>query len=68
MTKIYQIFGQKVKERRKELGLTQEELAKASRLHRTYIAGIEAGKRNISLKSLEKLAKALKVNPEDLLK
>lgn len=68
MTKIYQIFGQKIKERRKELGLTQEELAKASGLHRTYIAGIEAGKRNISLKNLEKLAKALRVSPDDLLK
>ena len=68
MTKIYQIFGQKIKKRRKELDLTQEELAKISGLHRTYIAGIEAGKRNISLKNLEKLATALKVNPDDLLK
>ncbi len=68
MTEIYQIVGKKVRKRRKELGLTQEKLAKASGLHRTYIAGIEAGKRNISLKNLEKLAKALKVNPDDLLK
>ena len=68
MTKIYQIVGRKVRKRRKELGFTQEKLAEASGLHRTYIAGIEAGKRNISLKNLEKLAKALKVSPEDLLK
>ena len=68
MTKIYQIVGQKVRKRRKELGFTQERLAEASGLHRTYIAGIEAGKRNISLKNLEKLAKALKVSPDDLLK
>ena len=68
MTKIYQIVGRKVRKRRKELGFTQEKLAEASGLHRTYIAGIEAGKRNISLKNLEKLAKALKVSPDDLLK
>lgn len=68
MTEIYQIVGKKVRKRRKELGLTQEKLAKTSGLHRTYIAGIEAGKRNISLKNLEKLAKALKVSPDDLLK
>jgi len=68
MTKIYQIVGQKVRKRRKELGFTQERLAEISGLHRTYIAGIEAGKRNISLKNLEKLAKALKISPDDLLK
>jgi transcriptional regulator with XRE-family HTH domain len=68
MTKIYKIVGQKVRKRRKQLGLTQEKLAQISGLHRTYIAGVEAGRRNISLKNLEKLAKALKVTPDDLLK
>jgi transcriptional regulator with XRE-family HTH domain len=68
MTKIYKIVGQKVRNRRKQLGLTQERLAQISGLHRTYIAGIEAGRRNISLKNLEKLARALKIAPDDLLK
>ena len=67
MTKIYQIVGDKIKKRRLELKITQEALAELSGLHRTYIAGIEKGKRNISIKNLEKIAKALKVTPSDLL-
>ena len=48
MTKIYQVVGSKIKQKRIEIGLTQEKLAKTSGLHRTYIAGLEKGKRNIS--------------------
>lgn len=68
MTEIYTLFGDKVRELRNKLNITQEELANKSGLHRTYIAGIEAGKRNISLKNLGKISKALEVNPNELLK
>ncbi|MDD5731563.1 MAG: helix-turn-helix transcriptional regulator [Patescibacteria group bacterium] len=68
MTKIYKIFGEKVKKLRLELGFTQEKLSEVCGLHRTYIAGIEKGRRNISIKNLEKIAKALKVKPDELLK
>lgn len=52
-------FGFVVKERRHELGLSQEELAARSGLHRTYITDIERGARNITLKSAARLAGAL---------
>ena len=68
MTEIYSVLGNKVKERRNKLKLTQERLAEISGLHRTYIAGIEKGKRNVSIKNLEKIARALKVRPDELLK
>jgi two-component system response regulator len=47
---------------RNRLGLSQEELAGRADLHRTYIAGIERGGRNITLKSVEKLSQALGVS------
>ena len=52
-------FGAVVRARRKELGLSQEGLALRSGLHRTYIADIERGSRNISLRSIETVIKAL---------
>lgn len=59
--------GHAVRKLRRELGLSQEELAERADLHRTYIAGIERGGRNITLRSLERLAKALGVSVTDLL-
>jgi transcriptional regulator with XRE-family HTH domain len=52
-------FCKAVQERREELGLSQEELAARAGLHRTYISDIERGSRNLSLKSLSRLAAAL---------
>jgi transcriptional regulator with XRE-family HTH domain len=52
-------FGRRVRERRKAKGLSQEALAAAARLDRTYISGIECGKRNVSLRNIEAIAKAL---------
>lgn len=60
-------FGASVRKQRFRLGLSQEELAERADLHRTYIAGIERGGRNITLKSIDKLAKALEVSISDLL-
>ncbi len=53
------LFAVAVKERRRRLGITQEELGWRAGLHRTYITDIERGSRNISLQSIEKLARAL---------
>src|SRR5207237_10635373 len=44
---------------RDRLGISQEELAGRAGLHRTYVADIERGARNLSLANIEKLAKAL---------
>lgn len=59
---IQQRFGTAVKVWRKLLGISQEELAERSDLHRTYISDVERGARNLSLKSMEKLAEALHVS------
>ena len=63
--KITEMFGNKVKEIRIELGISQEELSFRSNLHRTYISSIELGKRNVSLVNIEKLAKALECEITD---
>ncbi|QEL17776.1 helix-turn-helix domain-containing protein [Limnoglobus roseus] len=52
-------FGFAVKARREELGLTQEGLAAAARIHRTYLSDVERGTRNLSLVNVERLAAAL---------
>ena len=60
-------FAKKVRSRRYELGLTQEELAELSEFHVNYIGGIERGTRNPSLTSILQLAKALKIDPRELI-
>jgi transcriptional regulator with XRE-family HTH domain len=64
--KVLQLFGEKVRELRKERGLSQEELSYKSDLHRTYIGMIERAEKNITLANIEKIAKALNVNLKDL--
>ena len=61
-------FGKKVKTIRLEKDMSQADLAKLLDVHVTYISGIERGIRNMSLKNIEKLAKALKVPIEELIK
>jgi len=61
-------FGNKVREERAKLGLSQEELAGRAHVHRTYIGMIERAEKNITLENIEKIAKALKVPVSDLLK
>ncbi|AUB31134.1 helix-turn-helix domain-containing protein [Spiroplasma floricola] len=56
-------FSKNMKRIRVNAQLTQEELSFRSQLHRNYISDSERGKRNISLKSVEKIAKALNVEP-----
>jgi transcriptional regulator with XRE-family HTH domain len=61
-------FCQSVQERREDLGLSQEELASRAGLHRTYISDIERGSRNLSLKSLNRLAAALEISVSTLIR
>ncbi len=60
-------FGQAVKERRLELGLSQEAFAEKAQLHRTYIGGIERGKRDVALLNIIQIAQALELTPEEFL-
>lgn len=52
-------FGAEVKRRRIQLGISQEKLAERANLHRTYVSDVEAGKRNPSLASIQRLTLAL---------
>ena len=54
--------GQRIKELRKELELSQEALALKAEVDRTYVTDIEKGHRNVSLEILERLIKALNVS------
>ncbi len=56
---ILKRFGLTIKRLRESKGISQEKLGEISDLHRTYIGMIERAERNITLKNIEKLAKAL---------
>ena len=55
---IKEQVGNRIKELRKRLGLSQEEFAFKCEMDRTYITSLERGKRNVSLENLDKIAKA----------
>lgn len=57
--------GNRIKELRNRLDISQEELGFRSGVHRTYIASLEVGKRNVSVVTLEKIVKALEVSMSD---
>lgn len=54
--------GQRIRELRKELEISQEGLAYKAEVDRTYVTDVENGRRNVSLEILEKLIKALDVS------
>jgi len=62
-----QIVGMNVRTLREQRGLSQEQLAFETELHRTYISGVERGVRNPTVIVLDRLAKALGVAPHSLL-
>ena len=65
---ITEKVGLRIKEQRNKLGLSQEKLALKADIDRTYLAGVELGKRNLSIKSLEKIIVALDITFEDFFK
>lgn len=64
--KILISFGNKVREIRKDKGLSQEELSFKADLHRTYIGMIERAEKNLTLTNIEKIAKALEIDIKKL--
>jgi transcriptional regulator with XRE-family HTH domain len=60
-------LGERIRELRHRRGLSQEALADAAGLDRTYISSCERGKRNVSLLTLYRIAAALDVEPSALL-
>ena len=56
-------FGGRVREHRVRRGLSQEHLADLAGLDRTYVSGVERGRRNLSLRNICRLAAALGIDP-----
>jgi CheY-like chemotaxis protein len=63
---VKKLFGAAIRRQRIELDFSQEELAERAGLHRTYISDVERGARNLSLESIERLARALEISVSTL--
>ena len=63
---ILERFGNRVQQLRKARGFSQETFADKCHLDRTYISGIERGKRNVALRNIEAIAQALAVSISEL--
>lgn len=59
-------LGKRIQKLRKEIGLTQEELAEKLNISRTHIGHIEQGRKSPSIKLMEKIAKSLRVKVRDI--
>lgn len=64
---VEQLLGDAIRTRREELGLSQEQLAFESGLHRTYISQLERGMKSPTIRVLFTLAKALDIEPQKLI-
>ena len=67
-TNITARFGRRVRELRQRGKLSQEEFAARCGLDRTYISGIERGKRNVARRNIEAIAQALQISMSELVK
>lgn len=65
---IAERFGNHLRQLRKAKGLSQEAFAAECGLDRTYISGIERGRRNVSLRNVEVIAETLGVSISELMK
>lgn len=63
---IKKIFGERIREFRTKQNLSQEKFALKIGMDRTYLASVEAGKRNISIENINKLAKGFGITISDL--
>ncbi len=64
---VVQLLGVNVRRYRKLLGMTQEQLAVAAGMERSYVSDLERGRRNPSVLALGRLAHALQIGPHCLL-
>ena len=63
---IQKMLGERIHKLRKQTGLSQEKFALDINMDRSYYASVEAGKRNIAIKNIEKIAKGLEVSLSEL--
>ena len=64
--KFLQRLGERVRKRREERGLTQQQLGDQCDLHRTFIGSVERGERNVSVLNVRRLAVVLRTTPAEL--
>lgn len=64
---LQKVVGENLKRYRQSMGWSQEKLAEELGVHRTYAGGLERGERNLSLKSVERIADTLGLDPITLL-
>lgn len=65
---LQRTLGENLRRYRTERGLSQEAFADILGVHRTYMGGVERGERNLTLKSVERIAETLDLDPVELLK
>lgn len=68
MSTAREVFARNLRKARLEAGVSQEALAELAGLHRTYVGSVERGERNISVDNMERLAGALGLDVQSLLK
>lgn len=64
---LQRAVGRNLRAYREQQGLSQEKFADVLGVHRTYMGGVERGERNLTLKSLERIAERLSLDPLTLL-
>lgn len=62
MSDLAKIVGQRIRNYRTQLGLSQEKLAELAGCHPTYIGQLERGEKNATLESIDKVASSLKIS------
>jgi transcriptional regulator with XRE-family HTH domain len=64
---LQRTVGKNLRAYRQAQGLSQEEFADVIGVHRTYMGAVERGERNLTLRSVERIAAKLRLKPTDLL-
>lgn len=64
---LQRALGRNLRAFREEKGLSQEAFAEVLGVHRTYMGAVERGERNLTLKSVERIAQRLRADPLALL-
>lgn len=64
---LQRAVGRNLQRHRRSQGLSQEDFAEMLGFHRTYLGGVERGERNLTLRSVERIAERMGVAPLDLL-
>ena len=67
-TSLAKVVGKAIRARREATGLSQDRFADVIDMHRAYFAAIERGEKNVTLPTLERVAKGLQIRMADLLR